>query len=29
MILSTEALVTDLMDGHAVAAASGGRGMYE
>jgi chaperonin GroEL len=29
MILSTEALVTDLMDGHAVGAGSGAQGMYD
>src|SRR5579864_5024270 len=29
MILSTEALVTDLVDGHTVGAASGAQGMYE
>jgi chaperonin GroEL len=29
MILSTEALVTDLAEGHAVSAASSGRGMYD
>jgi chaperonin GroEL len=29
MILSTEALVTDLAEGHAVAAASGAQGMYD
>ncbi len=29
MILSTEALVSDLMDGHAVSAGSGAQGMYD
>jgi chaperonin GroEL len=29
MILSTEALVTELMEGHAVGAAAGARGMYD
>jgi hypothetical protein len=29
MILSTEALVSDLADGHVVAAGSGARGMYD
>jgi hypothetical protein len=29
MILSTEALVTDLEEGHVIAAASGSRGMRD
>ncbi len=29
MILSTEALVTDLAEGHAVGAGSGAQGMYD